>query len=71
MAASPMPYPMRIARVTAIKEIYIGLRGTPGLNVEFAIASMGEAIDHAVRVSAAGDVIQMLLAYESLKGFDV
>lgn len=63
--------PAEIARVTEIKELYASMRGTPWLNVEPAIANMGEAIADAVQAASDGDVVAMLRAYVRLRGFDV
>lgn len=36
----------------------------------FALMMMRAALDDAARAMAAGDVVDMIRAYESLKGFD-
>ncbi len=37
----------------------------------FALACMRNALDNAARAMASGDVIAMLAAYESLRGFNL
>lgn len=42
---------------------------TPEVNGQFAAAMMRHALDEAAKALAEGDVIAMLRAYETLKGF--
>lgn len=59
--------PAEIARVSAVKERYVGLRGMRGVNVEPGIALIGLSLETAIKASGSGDVVAMLLAYEDLK----
>jgi hypothetical protein len=61
--------PQEINRVRALQDEYKAMRRMPGLLVEPAIALMEASIQNAVRVSTEGDVVEMLRAYEDLKGF--
>jgi len=62
--------PNEIARVSRIRDEFISLRGMPKVIVEPQIAIMTGEIDRETRACAEGDVIAMLRAYESLKGYD-
>lgn len=44
---------------------------TPEVNGQIAAALMRKALDDAAKAMATGDVVAMLRAYESLKGFSV
>jgi hypothetical protein len=62
--------PREMARVRdEVMPPYLKLRGTPGVNVEFALGAMRNALDFAARAMAEGDVVAMLAAYENLKGY--
>jgi hypothetical protein len=62
--------PQEINRVRALQDEYKAMRGMPGVMVEPAIALMETSIQNAIRVSAEGDVIKILRAYEDLKGYE-
>ena len=62
--------PEEINRVREIQDMYKSMRGMPQINVEPAIALMESSIQNAVKVAASGDVMEMLRAFEDLKGFE-
>jgi hypothetical protein len=62
--------PQEINRVRELQDEYKAMRGMPGVMVEPAIALMEASIQNAIRVSAEGDVIEILRAYEDLKGYE-
>lgn len=70
MASLAEALPAEITRVSGVRDMYMSMRGTPGLNVEFAIQNMTDAIARATRIAASGDVLEMLRVYEELKGFE-
>jgi hypothetical protein len=62
--------PREIARVRdQVMPAYLSLRGVPGVSVEPALAMMRGALDAASKAMIEGDVVEMLRAYEELKGF--
>lgn len=61
--------PKEQARVRELRGQYTELRGTPGVNVEFAITMMDAALKEAEEAVMSGDVVRMIRAYEELKGF--
>lgn len=62
--------PREMARVRdEVMPPYLELRGVPGVNVEFALGSMRNALDVAARAMAEGDLPAILAAYENLKGY--
>jgi len=70
MASLATALPNEIQRVSRIRDEFISLRGMPGVMVEPQIAIMTAEIDRATRACASGDVIGMMRAYESLKGYE-
>ncbi len=62
--------PAEIKRVEEVREQFKSLRGMRNVIVEPQIAMMTADIDRAVTASAAGDVVEMLRAYEALKGWE-
>jgi hypothetical protein len=62
--------PAEINRVRAVQDTYKELRGMPNVIVEPQIMMMEAAIQAGIAASANGDVIAMIRAYESLKGFE-
>ncbi len=62
--------PQEINRVRALQDAYKSMRGEHGVLVEPVIALMEASIQNAINVSVAGDVVEMLRAYEDLKGFE-
>lgn len=63
--------PAEMARVRdEVLPRYLALRGMPNVIVEPQIAIMLAELDEAARAMAHGDVVAMLRAYESLKGYD-
>lgn len=61
--------PEQQARVRDIRAEYAKLRGVPGVNVEFAIASMDASLNAAEKAAAEGDVIAMIQAYKDLEEY--
>ncbi|MEO8082541.1 MAG: hypothetical protein ABI780_01830 [Ardenticatenales bacterium] len=59
-----------LRRVRGIEEQYKSLRGQPGINVEFALAMMADAIRAAEDAQATGDIVAMIQCYQALKGFE-
>ena len=70
MASLATALPAEIERVIELRRQYESLRGTPGVNVEPAVAMMSAAISRALKSTGSGDVVEMLRAYEELKGFE-
>ena len=62
--------PDEINRVRKVQDQYKELRGQPGVLVEPTIMMMEASIEAAIKASASGDVVAMLLAYEDLKGWE-
>jgi hypothetical protein len=62
--------PQEINRVRELQDQYKALRGQPGVFVDLTIAIMGVSLHNAIRVSTSGDVLEMLRAYEDLKGYE-
>lgn len=62
--------PEEITRVRRLQKEYEAMRGTPGVFVEPTIMLMEASIQNAIRVSAAGDVVEMIRAYDDLKGYE-
>ena len=56
-----------LARVRALLEFTIGMRGTPGVNMEFAIAVYRQALARAEAAAISGDVVETIAAYQQLK----
>lgn len=61
--------PTEIKRVRDIRDMYVSLRGMPGVNVEPVIFMIDKAVDRAIEAAVAGDAIVMLDCLERLKGF--
>lgn len=61
--------PREIERVIEVRAMYEELRSLPNVIVGPQIAMMSAAITRAIQASAAGDVVEMLRAYEDLKGW--
>lgn len=62
--------PAEINRVRKLQDEFKSLRGIGNVIVEPQIAMMEGAIVAAINASAGGDVIAMLRAYETLKGYE-
>lgn len=62
--------PREIERVIEVRRQFEELRSMPNVIVEPQIAMMSGSITRAIQASAAGDVIEMLRAYEELKGWE-
>lgn len=62
--------PSEINRVRGVQDEFKSLRGIGNVIVEPQIAMMEASIQRAIRASAAGDVIEMMAAYEDLKGWE-
>jgi hypothetical protein len=58
-----------IERVTKIRSLYESLRGTPGVNVEFAIAMMNASLKNAQTALNGGEIEPMMAAIEDLRTF--
>ncbi len=69
MASLAYALPAEIERVIALRSKYEALRSLPNVLVEPQIAMMSDLISRALRVSASGDVIEMIRVYEELKGW--
>lgn len=61
--------PAEINRVRALQDEFKALRGQPNTIVEPQIAIMEASLQNAITVSASGDVVAMLRAYEDLQGY--
>jgi hypothetical protein len=63
--------PREIARVTAKKERWIGYMRDHdmGPGMQFSINIMAAEIDEAIKACATGDVVAMMAALESLRGY--
>ena len=59
--------PKELSRARELIEQYAGLRGTPGVNVEFAITAINVHIDFAEKAMIEGDVVEMIKACNALK----
>lgn len=59
-----------IKRVTELKAQYETLLNMPGVNVRPAIFMMDAALREAIEANGSNDVIRVMRAYESLKGFE-
>ncbi len=71
MSSLATELPKEIARVRAAQDEFKTLRGMPNVIVEPQIAMMERDITAAITASAAGDVVQMLRAYQELKGWQL
>ena len=70
MSSLATELPEEIKRVSELRDEFISLRGMPNVVVEPQIAIMTAEIDRAVRSLASGDVVEMLRAYQALKGYE-
>lgn len=70
MSSLATELPAQIERVRRLQDEFKALRGMPNVIVEPQIAMMEHDIAAAITASASGDVIGMLRAYESLKGYE-
>lgn len=62
--------PREIARVRdEVLPEYLALEGTPGVFVGFAVNMMRRDLDAASKAMIAGDTVEMIRVYESLKGY--
>jgi hypothetical protein len=61
--------PKEITRVRGVQDAFKALRQFPNTIVEPQIAMIERSIQNAIRACANGDVLEMLLAYEDLKGW--
>lgn len=63
--------PREMARVRdQVLPQFLALRGMPNVIVEPQIIMIRAELDEAARAMAHGDVVAMLRAYESLKGYE-
>lgn len=62
--------PREVLRVIRVRDAYVALRVAAGVNVEPAIAAMEGAIERAIIAVSQGDVLDVIAAWEQLKGFD-
>jgi len=62
--------PAEINRVRRIQDEYKSLRGMSNVIVEPQIMMMETSITRAIVASASGNVIEMLRAFEDLKGYE-
>lgn len=69
MASVAEELPREIERVMTVRTTYESLRGMQNVMVEPTIALMSADIIWAINASTSGDVIEMLRAYEALKGW--
>ena len=60
--------PKELIRARGLVEHYVGLRGTPGVNVEPAIVVLNGFISVAEKAMIEGDLPTMIHVYQSLKG---
>lgn len=60
-------YPVQQARCRELLDQYKSLRGRPGVNVEFAIASIDGVLRAADAAAISGDLPAMLKAYALMK----
>jgi hypothetical protein len=70
MTSLAIELPREINRVRQIQDEFKSLRGMPNVIVEPQIAMMEADIRSAIEASSTGDVIGMMRAYESLKGYE-
>ena len=61
--------PAQINRVRELQDQYKSLRGMRNVIVEPQIAIMEHSIRRAIEAQSSGDVVEILRAYEDLKGF--
>ncbi len=61
--------PAEIERVIEVRSMYEEMRKYPNVIVEPQIAMMSASISTAIKAAASGDIIEMLRAYEDLKGW--
>lgn len=63
--------PREIARVRDdVLAQFISLRGMPNVIVEPQITMIRAELDRATKALAEGDILEMMRAYESLKGYE-
>ena len=60
-------FPNEVERVYELLGSYKELRGTPGVNVEFAIHGISAALKQAKEAQQSNDPVQILRAYQALK----
>lgn len=70
MTSLAVSLPKEIDRVRKLQDEFKSLRGIPNVIVEPQIAIMEAEISEAIQASAVGDVVRMLRAYETLKGYE-
>ncbi len=70
MASLAVELPNEINRVRLVQDAYKELRSLPNTIVEPQIMMMEQSIQRAIAASSKGDVIEMLRAYEDLKGWE-
>ena len=58
-----------IERVSALREQYRELDGTPGVNVKPAIFLMTASLERAKQVAGTDDAVEYLRAIKDLEGF--
>jgi hypothetical protein len=61
--------PKEIDRVREVQDGFKALRQFPNTIVEPQIAMIERSIQNAIRACANGDVVEMLRAYQDLKGW--
>lgn len=67
MKSLGVEFPVQQARLRDLISAYEDLRGTPGVNVEFAIAAIRDVQRRADEAAMSGDVVQMIRLYEEMQ----
>lgn len=62
--------PLEIERVIEVRRQFEELRGLPNVIVEPQITMLNASISRALKASTSGDVVEMIRAYEELKGWE-
>ena len=70
MASLAVELPNEINRVRKLQDQFKTLRSMDGVIVEPQIMMMEAEIQEAIKAAAAGDVVEMLRCYKSLKGYE-
>lgn len=60
-------YPKQQARLRELIATYESLRGTPGVNVEFALMMLRNLQRRADEAAARGDLVAMLRCYQEME----
>ena len=62
--------PEAINKARKVQDEFKSLRGMSGVVVEPQIMIMEAEIQRAIKAAASGDVIEMMCAYEAIKGYE-